>query len=318
MDTTRVLSVFVEVARARSFTRAAHQMGLATGIVSRSVSQLETHLGARLFHRTTRRVNLTDEGQRLLELAGAGLQLLDEAMDKAVYEKQRAGGTIRVVAPRSLGAALVVPLVAAFQERHPDVRFEVSLEDQPTDLAARRIDVAFRSGVQPEGNVIVRPLCPMSLSICAAPAYVERFGTPSSEEDLPRFRCTGFRHPKTGRAVPWELRIAGESTLSEVPAVAVFNDAEAEASAVRSGIGIGQLPDYLVGADVANGQLVRLFPALTSSRFGVFMHYAQRTNLPVRVRQFIDFAVERAFAGQAAHRVQRGITDAKRRHLAIA
>jgi DNA-binding transcriptional LysR family regulator len=292
MDTTRVLNIFLSVARAQSFSQAAHDTGLTTPAVSRAIAQLEEHLGVRLLHRTTRRVNLTDEGARLFELADAGLRLLDEAMDKTIYSKQQAGGLIRIAAPRSLGVKLLVPVIAAFQQRHPDIHFDVTLDDHFTDIVANKIDVGFRAGNAPERNVISRTLGAMSLVVCASTQYVTQHGFPRSADDLPQHRCTGFRHPNTGRTVPWELLIGNEFVFKDVPAVATFNDVDAEVAAVRSGIGIGQLPDYLVVNDLAGGGLVTLLPQCATSRLGVFMFYSERERIPARVRQFIDFVMD--------------------------
>jgi DNA-binding transcriptional LysR family regulator len=291
MDTTRVLNIFLSVARAQSFSQAAHDTGLTTPAVSRAIAQLEAHLGVRLLHRTTRRVNLTDEGARLFELADAGLRLLDEAMDKTVYSKQT-GGVIRIAAPRSLGVKLLVPAIASFQEAHPDVLFEVVLDDHFTDLVANRIDVGFRAGTAPERNVIARSLGSMSLVVCASTQYVAKHGFPRSANELSEHRCTGFRHPNTGRTVPWELLVGNEFVFKDVHAVATFNDVDAELAAVRAGIGIGQLPDYLVAGEVNGGGLVALLPQCATSRLGVFMFYPERERIPARVRQFIDYVME--------------------------
>ncbi|PLZ02958.1 transcriptional regulator [Burkholderia sp. WAC0059] len=291
MDTTKVLGIFLSVARASSFSQAALDTGLTTPAVSRAVAQLEAHLGIRLLHRTTRRVSLTDEGSRLFELAEAGLRLLDEAMDKTIYAKQQLGGTIRITAPRSLGLQLVVPLIAEFQALHPDVQFEAALDDHFTDLVAQKIDIGFRAGSEPERSVIARSLSPMELIICASPDYLARHGAPASVEDLLAHRCTGFRHPNTGRPMPWELQVGGEFVYQPIPAVATFNDVETEICAVRAGIGVGQLPTYMVTGDLRDGTLVQLLPELSTHRLGIFMYYAQRERIPVRVRQFIDFVM---------------------------
>jgi DNA-binding transcriptional LysR family regulator len=292
MDTTRVLNIFLNVARAQSFSQAAHDTGLTTPAVSRAIAQLEERLGVRLLHRTTRRVSLTDEGARLFELADSALRLLDEAMDKTVYATQQTGGMIRIAAPRSLGVKLLVPVLAAFQDKRPDIHFDVMLDDHFTDLAANKIDVGFRAGSAPERNVISRSLGAMSLVVCASNQYVTRHGLPRSAEDLATHRCTAFRHPNTGRTVPWELLVGNEFVFKDVSAVATFNDVEAEVAAVRAGIGIGQLPDYLVANELSGGGLVTLLPQCATSRLGVFMYYSERERIPARVRQFIDFVMD--------------------------
>lgn len=291
MDTTKSLNVFLCVARANSFSQAALDTGLTPPAVSRAVAQLEEHLGIRLFHRTTRRVSLTDEGSRLFELADAGLRLLDEAMDKTMYAKQQVGGTIRVAAPRSLGVKLLVPLIAEFQLEHPEVVFEALLDDHFTDLVAQKIDVGFRAGTEPERNVISRPLGAMELAICASANYIERHGAPQGLDDLGKHRCTGFKHPNTGRTVPWELKIHDEFQFRDIGAVATFNDVEAEVCAVRAGIGIGQLPTYMIQEDLEAGSIVVVLPQHSTTRLGVFMYYPQRERIPARVRQFIDFVM---------------------------
>ncbi|WP_082721851.1 LysR family transcriptional regulator [Burkholderia sp. RF2-non_BP3] len=292
MDTSRVLSIFLAVAKAKSFTQAAQETGVVTGVVSRSIAQLEAHLGVRLLNRTTRRVSLTDEGQQLFDLADAGLSLLEEAMDKTRYASKEVKGNIRISAPRSLAGPFVLPCVAGFQRLHPDVHFEFILDDHFTDLVEARIDVGFRVGTEPTQNVVVRPLGRFPLIICASPEYVARNGQPKNLEELVTYRCTGFRHPNSGRAVPWEVQVNDELVYHDVPASMIFNDIESEANAVRLGMGIGQLPAYTVEADIRAGTLVQLLPEHVSSRLGVFMYYPQRQRIPSRVREFIDYAVD--------------------------
>jgi DNA-binding transcriptional LysR family regulator len=292
MDTSRALSIFVAVAKAKSFSSAAQEAGIGTSMVSRYIAQLEKHLGVRLLNRTTRRVSLTDEGAQLFELAEAGMSLLDEAMDKARYSSKEVKGNVRVSAPRSLAGPYVLPCVAGFQRLHPDVHFEFVLEDHFTDLVEARIDVGFRVGTEPTQNVIVRALGRFQLLICASPEYISRNGYPKTLDELTQHRCTVFRHPNTGRAVPWEVQLNDELVYFNVPGTMIFNDVESEANAVRLGMGIGQLPAYTVQEDIRSGKLIHLMPEHSSSRLRVFMYYPQRQGIPWRVRQFIDYAVD--------------------------
>jgi DNA-binding transcriptional LysR family regulator len=297
MDQTRVLSIFLSVARSSSFTQAALAAGLTPPAVSRAIAQLEQHLGVRLLNRSTRKVSLTDEGARLFELADAGLRLLDEAMDQTQYSKQEVAGVIRIAASHSFGNRQLIPMVRQFQVRYPDIHFDLLFEDQFTDLITAKIDVGFRSGNEPAANLIARSLGPIGLSICASPDYLKENGTPMNLADLLTHRCTGFRHPNTGRVIPWELQIDGEFIYQDVPAVVSVNHVEAEVRAVRAGLGIGQLPDYMIAEDLAAGALVQILPAYATSRQGVYMYYPQRKQLPTRVRHFIDFVMQRAGDG---------------------
>ena len=300
MDRSRVLTLFIGVVRAGSFSQAALEAGLSPQAVSKAVRQLEQHLGVRLFHRTTRSLTLTEEGERLFELANPGMRLLDEAIDTVQNSRRDMDGVIRIAAPTSFGQHVVVPLIRDFQERYPGVRFDLLLEDQFTDLVGGRIDVGFRGGNPPERNLVSRRIGDPGLVVCAAPRYVEKYGAPDSIDALGSHRCTGFRQPNTGRMIPWEFEVDGAKVYRDIATVASFNTAEAEAAAVLSGMAIGQLGWYMAADDIRQGRLLHLLPHTTASYGGVYMYYPQRTQMPQRVRHFIDYAVEHAsvhFAG---------------------
>ena len=294
MDKARVITLFTGVVRAKSFSQAATDAGLTPQAVSKAVRQLEDHLGVRLFHRTTRSLSLTEEGERLFELANPGLRLLDEALEQIKSSRQEVDGLIRVAAPMSFGSWLLIPVIRDFQERYPGAHFDVQLDDHFTDLIESKIDVGFRGGSPPERNLVARKLGNIALLICASPRYLEKHGAPKNRSALSQHRCTGFRQPNTGKLVPWELHVDGGSIYQDVPAVASFNTVEGELEAVRAGIGIGQMPLSLIADDLANGSLVHLLPQHDSADRGIFMYYQQRTQMPLRVRHFIDFVTAQA------------------------
>jgi DNA-binding transcriptional LysR family regulator len=303
MDKARVIALFIGVVRAGSFSQAAVAAGLSAQAVSKAIRQLEDEVGVRLFHRTTRSMTLTDEGQRLYDLAHPGLRLLDEALEQVKGSRDEVEGLIRIAAPTSLGSHLLAPILREFQERHPGARFDLHLADQFTDLVAAKIDVGFRAGNPPERNLVARRVGAIVLKICAAPGYVERYGAPASVEELLRHRCTGYRQANSGRLVPWELKGEGGTVYLDVPCVASFNTTEAEAAAVRAGMGIGQLAGYLADEDLERGRLVHLLPQLDTGNAGIYMYYPQRTHLPSRVRRFIDHAyaaARRRLSGEPA------------------
>lgn len=305
MDKFRVVTLFIGVARAKSFSQAAVEAGLTPQAVSKAVRQLENHLGVRLFHRTTRSLSLTDEGARLYELAHPGLALFDDALDQVKNSRQDVDGVIRVAAATSIGHTVLAPLVQAFQQLYPGTHFDFLFDDHFTDLIEARIDVAFRAGNPPERNLVSRKLGDISLYVCAAPGYLARHGIPVSADDLLSHRCTGFRNPNTGRLVPWEFKLDGGTVYKDVPAVASFNTVEGEVEAVRAGIGIGQLSGYMISDDLRSGRLTHLLPKLVTANGGVYMYYQQRTQMPLRVRHFIDFATEAARPIFARHAAQR-------------
>jgi DNA-binding transcriptional LysR family regulator len=293
MDKARIISLFIGVVRLGSFSKAAVEAGLSAQAVSKAIAQLEAHLGVRLFHRTTRSLALTDEGQRLFELAQPSLRLLDEALEQVRGNRDEVEGLIRIAGPTSLAGHLA-PLLGEFQERHPRVRFDLHLADQFTDLVANKIDVGFRAGSPPERNLVARRIGDIVLKICASPAYIERHGAPTGIEDLARHRCTGYRQANTGRVLSWDVRGEKGTVRLNVPCVATFNTTESELAAVREGVGIGQLAGYMAAEDLAAGRLVHLLPELDTRDAGIWLCYQQRTRMPSRVRHFIDFAVEAA------------------------
>ena len=311
MDKARVISLFIGVARAKSFSQAAVDAGLTPQAVSKAVRQLEDHLGVRLFHRTTRSLSLTDEGARLFELANPGLRLLDEALDQIQNSRLEVDGLIRVAAPMSIGISIIVPLLREFQERYPGAHFDMQLDDHFTDLVESKIDVGFRAGSPPERNLISRRLGEITLLTCAAPAYLARHGTPKKVADLASHRCTGFRQPNTGRLLPWEFHVDGATVYQDVPAVASFNTVEGELTAVLNGMGIGQMPVFMIEKELASGALVPLLTSTATANNGVFMYYQQRTQMPLRVRHFIDFVSEQAPLRLQAQR--RAVNAAKAR-----
>lgn len=294
MDKARVVSLFIGVVRAGSFSQAAVAEGLAAQSVSKAIRQLEAYLGVRLFHRTTRSLSLTDEGQRLLELAHPGLRLLDEALEQVRSSGDEIDGLVRIAAPTSFGTHLLAPLLAQFQQRYPRVSFDLVLADQFTDLVEAKIDIGFRAGNPPERNLVARRLGDVTLKICAAPGYLKQHGAPASIEELARHRCTGYRQANTGRLMPWEVQGELGTVFLDMPCVASFNTVESEVSAVIGGIGIGQLAGYMVDDELASGRLVHLLPELDTRSAGIYLYYPQRTRIPSRVRLFIDHAYEHA------------------------
>jgi len=293
MELTRALTMFLAVANTMSFRKAAMDEGVSPQAVSKAVKHLEKNLGVKLLHRTTRHLSLTEEGERLFQNANPGMQMLSDALGELQENKRGMSGRIRLAAPLAFGNRVLVPLIHEFQLSYPDVHFDLMLSDAFVDTISQRIDVGFRTGLSPERNVISRKLGDIVSVICAAPSYLEKYGIPSNMEEIQSHRCTGFLHPQTGKEMPWEIQVDGELTYVHVPAIARFNNIEAEIDAVKLGLAIGQLSEYLVKQELDTGALVRLIPEGTTARLGIYMYYTERTKIPFRVRQFIDYCHSR-------------------------
>lgn len=293
MDELRAITTFIRAAELGSFNRAATAQGTTPQAVSKNVRQLEQYLGVRLFHRTTRKSSLTEDGQLLLDSVRASMEGFSSALNRVRNAAREDEGTIRISAGGSVGRKLLMPLVAEFIQLHPGVSFDLVLEDGATDSVSQRIDLGFKAGNAPTAQVVSRRLFPIQLVVCATPAYLQAHGTPKTIEDLSGHRCIGYRQPGTGRPMPWEFKVDGETRHRAMNYVVCCSDPEAEMQAVLSGIGIGQIDSINATDHLRSGALVALLKRSTSDRMGLYLYYAQRTDMPGRVRRFIDFVVAR-------------------------
>lgn len=293
MNEIRAITTFVRAAALGSLRRAAVDQGISPQAASHAVMQLEKGLGVRLFHRTTRKLSLTEEGQRLFESVKPALATLSSALDEARRSKEEIGGLLRVSAPRSLGLPLLWSHFEAFQRLYPSVQLDVQFDDHFTDLVSDRSDVGFRAGPPPSGSSIARRLVPIQLIVCAAPQYIEQHGAPRTIEELAQHRCTGYRRANTGKLAQWQFQIGDEVVYRDVPAVICVNDTEMETQAVLSGLGIGQLASFNVTAHLRSGRLVPLLTEHIAEYGMIYLYYGHRTERPLRVRTFIDFMIGR-------------------------
>lgn len=294
MDELRAITTFVRAAESGSFNKAAQVQGTTPQAVSKTIRQLEERLGVRLFHRTTRKSSLTEEGRHLFDDVRANLDGLTDAVNKARDRSSRDDeGPIRMSAGGSVGRKVLMPVLADFARQSPGIEFDLLLEDRTTDTVGERIDVGFRAGNPPTAQVVARRLFSIQQIVCAAPKYLAAHGTPQSLGDLSRHRCTGYRQPGTGRPIPWEFEVDGETQFMPIRASMCCSDPEAEMHAVLAGMGIGQIDSINSAAWIRSGELVPLLTSHVSERMGLYVYYAQRTQMPARVRRFIDFVAQR-------------------------
>ncbi|MFM0738756.1 LysR family transcriptional regulator [Paraburkholderia xenovorans] len=293
MNEVRAITIFVRAAALGSLRKAAVDQGISPQAASHAVMQLEKELGVRLFHRTTRKLSLTEEGQGLLDSVKPALAILSSALDDARRSKEEIAGPLRVSAPRAMGVTVLWPAFLEFAELHPNVQLDVQFDDHFTDLVNDRADVGFRGGSPPSGGTIARRLLPIQLIVCASPAYIERHGAPQSIEELDAHHCTGYRRANTGKQAPWEFLIGDEIVYRDVAATLCTNDTDAETQAVLAGLAVGQLGSFSATAHVRRGQLVPLLVEHVTQREAIYIYYRHRTEQPLRVRTFIDFMVAR-------------------------
>jgi len=295
----RAITTFIKAAELGSLRQAAVAQGITPQAASQALTQLEAHLGVRLFHRTTRRLSLTEEGERFLGAAAPGLQALQRALHGARQGRDAIAGPLRITASRSLMLPVLWPVLEEFCARHPDVEPDVQLDDRISDWVADRVDVGFRAGTPPGEGLIARHLLPLQLIVCAAPAYIARHGAPQSIDELAQHRCSGFRHPSTGKPMPWEFLVGDEIVGRDVASIFMTNDVELEANAVVAGQCIGQLVGATAAPLIRSGQLVPLLTQHVCAHLGLYLYYGSRVAQPARVRAFIDLVVERVVGNPA-------------------
>lgn len=289
----RSLSTFIKAAELGSLRKAAQALDISPQAASKALAQLEAHLNARLFHRTTRVMSLTDAGQRLFEDIQPSLLGMQRALESARAAKEEFAGPLRIAGPRTTFQPILWRLVEEFCELYPSIQPDVLLDDRIGNWVEDRVDVGFRLGPSPHDGVIARKLFPLQLIICAAPAYFQRYGVPDSLAALAAHRCSAFRHPGTGKIAPWYVRLGEQSVDQPVVPTICSNDESFELQAVLAGKVLGQLAGVTAAPYLRSGQLLPILLEHMPEFSNYFVYFGSRTSQPARARAFIDLAVKR-------------------------
>ena len=296
MDRFRSLEVFAATAEQLSFAAAARELKLTRAMVSKHTADLEGRLGVRLFHRTTRRVNLTEAGRALAERASNVIDAVNETED-AVRDLQTVlKGRLRVNAPVSFGSQQLAPLIARFLGDNPGVEIDLTLNDRAVDLVEEGYDIVIRIGVPADSSLIARRLAPARLMIVGSPDYLRRNGMPKTPDDLKRHNCLGYAY--------WSLRDEwhittprGKLERVKVTGSLVANNGDALRVAALEGVGLIQQPTFSVCNDLRDGRLVQVLPEHTIRELTVHALYAPGAAPNAKVRALIDL-MARAWAGE--------------------
>lgn len=279
---------FAETAKHGGFAAAAREQGVAPSTLAKAVGRLEVALGVKLFHRTTRQVTLTPDGERLYQRCQRVLAEVEDLQAEASGSRAMPMGTLRIDLPVYYGKTFVMPLLADLAERHPQLRLDVRMTDTQVDLVRDGIDLAVRIGALNDSSLVARRIDRQHLVLCASPAYLARRGTPRRVEDLGGHAAIVFRLPTSGRDRPWQLRQRGQPvTLQPAPQVRV-NETEGLLAAVKLGLGICQLPDMLAQQELARGELVELLPSCRPEAMPIHVIYPSGRLLPARVSVAIE------------------------------
>lgn len=300
MDRLQAMEIFRAVVEAGSFAGGARRLGLSNAMVSKQVSRLEEQLGVRLMARTTRRLQLTAEGERYLHGAGRLLDELEELEAGLGEQRGDIRGRLRLSAPLDFGVRELIPALQAFEQTHPLVSLDVVLEDRRVDLLAEDFDLIVRIGKLEDSSLIARSLMTMPIHLYAAPAYLERHGTPQHPHELSHHRCLHYSLQRHGPS--WMMTVDGKPERIRYRPVLTCNNGRALTEAAARGMGLVQKPAFLGEPEVERGRLVRILEAYDPPPLGVYLLYAERELMPARLRVLID-TLRSHFAASHADRI---------------
>ena len=292
MDKFSHMQIFVGVVEAGSISGAAERLGLAKSAVSRRLAELEARLGASLIQRTTRRLNLTDNGRAFYERCVAILADLDEA-EAAVSQAQGAlKGGLKVALPLSFGMLHLAPLIQEFMTRHPEVRFELDFNDRQIDLMQEGFDLAIRIATLEDSSLIARRLAPILHVVCASPGYLAKHSPPKIAADLAQHMCLAYSNVRDPGL--WTYRGPdGSAGTVRVPIRLAASSGEFLIRAAIAGEGLILIPTFYCHEALRTGQLVAVLTDHTWPELSAYAVYPPTRHLSSRVRVFIDFLAER-------------------------
>jgi DNA-binding transcriptional LysR family regulator len=290
MDRLTAIAVFVAAVDEGSIAAAARRFGLSAAMAGKYVSAIETKLNARLLHRTTRRLSLTDIGQSYYERCRHILEAWDEASREASDAQGTARGTLRIAAPVTFGALHLGDVIARYLEAHPHVDIDVNLSDRYVDLPDAGTDLAIRIGRLPDSGLIARRLAPCRMVLCASPDYLQRNGVPRKPDDLRRAPRLAFSEAVS--AGDWVLTDKKQRAhVIDGPCRMSANNTQMLLAAALAGAGIAYGPTFVFGAHIAQGQLVALLPDYRTSELAIQAVYPSARHVPLKVRRFLDYLV---------------------------
>src|SRR5437588_5932200 len=286
------LAIFAKVVELRSFAAAAAELALSKATVSKAVSRLEQRLGARLFNRTSRRLALTDAGQKLAERAARLLADGEAAESEALAQSVAPRGLVRLAVPMTFGVKMVASILPEFLAQYPDVSIDLHLSDAMVDLIGEGLDAGLRVARLPDSSLIARRLCAMPRHTVASSAYLERYGRPTHPMHLAQHRCLGYSY--LSNPGMWHYtNAAGEQVSVRCAGPLRVNNGEALMPALLAGLGIADLPDFIVGDAIASGAVEVILQDWTQAEGAVHLVTPPGGPRPARLEGLADFLANR-------------------------
>jgi DNA-binding transcriptional LysR family regulator len=273
-----------------SFIKAAHALELPRATVSAAIAQLESALGTRLLHRTTRQVSPTADGLRLQDRLRELLVDAEEIDHLFVAGQRQVVGQLTINVPSRIAARLIVPALPELLVRHPRLQLALGSSDRAIDLVQDGVDCAVRVGKLTESSLAVRPIGRISLVNCASPAYLAERGVPTRPQDLADGHCTvGYASAVTGRKTPWSTIESGQEQQQDLPSLVIVNNAENYIACCKAGLGLIQIPRFDVQASLQTGELVEVMPQYRAAPMPMSLVYPHRRQRSRRLSAFVEW-----------------------------
>ena len=271
------LAAFTAVARARSFTKAAAQLGVSQSALSHAMRTLEERLGLRLLARTTRSVAPTPAGERLLEAITPHLEGIEAELAALDGLRDQPAGTIRLTAGEHATLAILYPAITRLTRLHPDIKIEVNVDNTFADIVANRFDAGVRLGERVEKDMIAVRIGPdMRMAIVGTPSYFERYPKPATPGDLTAHNCVNMRLPTFGNLLAWEFEKDGQEISVKVDGQLIFNTLPPALHSVLNGLGLGYCPEDFIASELADGSLIRVMEDWCQPFPGYHLYYPSR------------------------------------------
>ncbi len=303
VESLSAIAFFVQAADTLNYSEAARNLGVSASAVGKSVCRLESRLGVRLLHRSTRSITLTAEGAVFLERCRRILCEIETAELELSETRQAPRGRLRISLP--LVGMLIMPALTAFMHRYPAIELDVDFSDRLVDVINEGFDVVMRTGEPTDSRLVSRPVGHYRLQLVASPAYLASRGTPDHPGDLAHHACLQHKFPSTGKLEPWPLKRAPDSLEWALPVSMVCNTSAALLDVAVAGLGIACLPDFLVRPAVERGDLVPVLDGHIEHQGTFRLLWPSSKHLAPKLRAFIDFMDAELFkAAPAARELQ--------------
>ncbi|MEJ5022840.1 LysR family transcriptional regulator [Ochrobactrum vermis] len=300
MDRIDLFRIFTRVVESSSFTRAADSLGMPRSSVSTAVAALESRVGVRLLHRTTRRVAPTHDGAAFYERCSRIITDVEETEDLFRHDSAKPSGKLRVDVPGRIGRLIVAPELPSFLTDYPDIEIVLGVTDRTVDLIEESVDCALRVGHLNDSGLIARTIGTLPLVNVASVDYLDRHGVPQTPDDLAEHWAVNYASPSSGKVEPWEWQTIGSVKTMPMRSHVTVNNAEAYIACCLSGMGLIQIPIYDVRHHIDTGELVEVLPDHRAEPLPMTLLYPHRRHLSRRIQVFADWLdalMKQAIAG---------------------